>query len=433
MKILLSGFGSRGDVQPLLALAQGLIRSGYDVTIAAGSNFRTWIESAGIGFTDMQVDVEAMMETQSAQSWVEGSSNNPLHELRAMRKLMNEYAIPRSQRLVDICAEADVLVSSLLTVGIFDSVAASMGKRHIMLMLQPMQTTAQADSTLIPYLPRRYHPLNRLSGFMQLAFMWNIFRDATNHTRQHVLKLPPLTRPQFRKIWNQTPRINGFSPLVAPHPPDWPAHVYTTGYWFYDQQANWQPSDSLRAFLEAGSPPVYLGFGSMSNSSPEATTRLMIEALTRTGQRGIIAKGWGRLAASDVPDSVFMLDQAPHDWLFPRMAAVIHHGGAGTTAAALRAGVPSTIVPHMADQPYWGRRVYELGVGSKMIPRHKLNAERLATAIRQMVTDQTMQHRAAELGQKIQQEDGVGRAVEAFNAILGQAQPGALDKTPAMA
>lgn len=420
MEILLSGFGSRGDVQPLIGLAQGLQHVGYTVRIAAGSNFRGWIEAAGVGFADIGVDIQALMNTSTAQSWVEDSSNNPMSEMRTMRSLMHDFAVPASKEMLDYCSGADVIVSSLLTVGIFDAIAQKLGQKHIFMLLQPMMNTSMGDSLIRPFIPGRTHAINRLAGFIQTNIMWSIFGEAINSVRTDTLHIPPMTRSQFRHVWNNTPLINGFSPLVSPHAPDWPDHVYTTGYWFYDKHPGWQPDSALQHFLQAGPPPVYLGFGSMSNRNPEATANIMIEALQKTGQRGIISKGWAALHSRDLPDSIFLLDSAPHDWLFPQMAGIVHHGGAGTTATALRAGVPSTIVPHMADQFYWGRRIYELGVGGKMIHRHKLNTDRLASAIQQMVSDQSMQRRTTELGAKIQREDGIGNAVAAFNDILKQ-------------
>jgi UDP:flavonoid glycosyltransferase YjiC (YdhE family) len=149
----------------------------------------------------------------------------------------------------------------------------------------------------------------------------------------------------------------------------------------------------------------------MSHRKPEETADLILRAVARTGQRAIILAGWGGLAATDAPDSVFMLDGAPFSWLFPRVAAVVHHGGAGTTAAGLRAGVPSVVIPFFGDQPYWGQRVADLGVGPAPIPRQKLTAERLAQAITAAVGDPAMQQRAAELGARIRAEDGIARAV----------------------
>jgi UDP:flavonoid glycosyltransferase YjiC (YdhE family) len=171
------------------------------------------------------------------------------------------------------------------------------------------------------------------------------------------------------------------------------------------------------AFLAAGAPPVYIGFGSMANRSPQKVAHLVPEALELSGQRGILAAGWGGLAQANLPDHIFALDAIPHAWLFPRVAAVVHHGGAGTTAAGFRAGVPSILVPFTGDQPFWARRVTELGVGPQPIPRRKLTAERLASAIAAATTDQNMRARAAALGERIRAEDGVARAIEMIESF----------------
>ena len=214
------------------------------------------------------------------------------------------------------------------------------------------------------------------------------------------------------------PIIGSYSPIISPKPDDWGKNIYLTGYWFLDPPANWQPPPTLMNFNNAGAPPVYIGFGSMANRSPQKTTQLVVDALARTGQRGILAAGWGGLDQTLLPDTIFALDSVPHTWLFPRMAAIIHHGGAGTTAAGLRAGLPSMLVPHMGDQHFWAKRVEELGVGPQSIPRRKLTAERLANAITIATKDQDMQARAAALGERIRAEDGVGRAIEIIEDFL---------------
>jgi sterol 3beta-glucosyltransferase len=192
-----------------------------------------------------------------------------------------------------------------------------------------------------------------------------------------------------------------------------------TGYWFLDPAEDWMPAPALVDFLAAGPPPVYVGFGSMSSRKPEETTALILGALARTGQRGIIHAGWGGMQRADLPDSVLMIDGVPFSWLFPRVAVVVHHGGAGTTSAGLRAGVPAVVVPFFGDQPYWGQRVADLGVGPAPIPRKKLTAERLAQAIQVAVTDHAMRQRAAELGTKIRAEDGVACAVAVVEQMVG--------------
>jgi sterol 3beta-glucosyltransferase len=176
-----------------------------------------------------------------------------------------------------------------------------------------------------------------------------------------------------------------------------------------DSAPGWTPSPELRDFLDAGPPPVYIGFGSMAGRNPERLGALVLDALARSGCRGIVATGWGGLAQQALPEHVFALREAPHDWLFPRVAAVVHHGGAGTTAAGLRAGKPSVICPFFADQPFWGRQVHRLGAGPEPVAQKRLTSERLAQAITRAVTDPTLLRAA----QDIQRELRAERAIEA--------------------
>jgi sterol 3beta-glucosyltransferase len=226
-----------------------------------------------------------------------------------------------------------------------------------------------------------------------------------------------------RTTGERVPLLHPWSRHVAPDPPDGPRKdVWTTGYWFLDRADDWMPDPDLEAFLDAGPPPVYVGFGSMAGGNPEATARIVVEALDRAGCRGILARGWGGLAASDLPETVHLLDQAPHDGLFPRVAAVVHHGGAGTTAAGLRAGRPTVICPFFGDQPFWGRRVREAGAGPAPIPQSDLTSPRLAVALRTARTD-AVRRSAAALGTKIRGEDGVATAVARLERLVTTSGP----------
>jgi len=258
---------------------------------------------------------------------------------------------------------------------------------------------------------------NRLSGFAMLQVIWQWYRPVVNDFRQR-FGLSPYTTASFYRVLTSTPLLGAYSPTVIPHPPDWPDSVHVTGYFFLDAQADWQPPAELEAFLDSGNPPVYIGFGSMAGRNPEHFAAIVLEALAKSGQRGVLLTGWGGMHAMSVPDNVFVVDSALHSWLFPRMAAVVHHGGAGTTAEGLRAGVPSMIVPFIVDQPFWGKRVKALGVGPEPIPRNKLTADRLAHAIRVAVTYPEMKQRAAALGEAIRAEDGVGNAVNIVKQYL---------------
>jgi sterol 3beta-glucosyltransferase len=185
-----------------------------------------------------------------------------------------------------------------------------------------------------------------------------------------------------------------------------------------DEATDWTPPAALSKFLASGTPPVYIGFGSMGSRNPAETANLVLAALDRAGQRGILVSGWGGLSQAHLPDAVHMMESVSHSWLFPRVAAAVHHGGAGTTAAGLRAGVPSIVVPFFGDQLFWGQRVEKLGVGTAPIPRKKLTVENLARAIDQTVTDPVMRQQAANLGAKIQAEDGITNAVRIIESIV---------------
>jgi UDP:flavonoid glycosyltransferase YjiC (YdhE family) len=222
----------------------------------------------------------------------------------------------------------------------------------------------------------------------------------------------------YRRAARAIPTIYGFSPNVVPHPKDWGENDFITGYWFLDEQRNWQPPDSLQRFLDAGTAPLYVGFGSMPSSDPQKTLDLIIGALSKTGQRAIVAAGWSGAKGTTPSENIYLLDSAPHEWLFDRVAAVVHHGGSGTTGAGLRAGKATLIIPHLGDQPFWGRRVYELGVGAKPIPRHSLTVEKLAEGLQTLMTDTAIQAKAAELGAKIRAEHGVDNAVKHIERVM---------------
>jgi sterol 3beta-glucosyltransferase len=216
---------------------------------------------------------------------------------------------------------------------------------------------------------------------------------------------------------HQIPIVNGFSQYVVARPADWNEHIHVSGYWF-PQDAHWQPPCDLSAFIEAGAPPVFIGFGSMPIKDPLRTTAIVLDALKQTGQRGILHRGWGGLGKQLPCESIFEIEYAPYDWLFPRMALVIHHGGSGTTAFALRSGRPSCAVPFVFDQHYWGERIAGLGVGPQPVRYQNLSVGRLQAVIRAGIGNAPMQQKAAELGEKIRAEDGIENAVRILEGYV---------------
>jgi len=262
---------------------------------------------------------------------------------------------------------------------------------------------------------------NALSYRLAEQLMWSGFRRAVNRWRQEALGLA--ARPflgDFGQI-AQMPTLLGFSEAIVPRPPEWGPNVHYTGYW-RPEEPEWSPPESLVNFLAAGSAPIFVGFGSMPVRNPQEVTQVVLQAMQQTGQRAVLQAGWAGIGQTGLPDNVFLLDYAPYSWLFPKMAAVIHHGGSGTTGFGFWAGVPTILTPFLFDQFYWGRRIEALGIGPAPIPQKKLTVEKLVTAIETAVSNQGMRQRAAEIGQIIRQEDGLGTAVNLVEQIVHSAK-----------
>jgi UDP:flavonoid glycosyltransferase YjiC (YdhE family) len=280
----------------------------------------------------------------------------------------------------------------------------------------PFTPTREFSSVLTPRLPAF---LNHLSHEMTRQIMWQGFRASDTIARKQVLNIPraPFKGPFNSKPVENMPVLYGFSPAVIPTPADWRGNIHITGFWFEDGSDQWQPPERLLDFLNSGPVPIYIGFGSMSSRNPEQTTDMVIRALPQTKQRAVLLSGWSGFSGRDLPETVYMIDSIPHRLLFPRVASVVHHVCASTTAAGLAAGVPSVIIPFFGDQPFWGQRVSDLGVGPKPIARKNLTVERLANAIQEAVTNEDMRGRANELGKQIRSENGLRNAVEIINRI----------------
>jgi UDP:flavonoid glycosyltransferase YjiC (YdhE family) len=313
------------------------------------------------------------------------------------------------------CQGIDLLITGSIGLQISLALAEKYKLPLIRAYYVPITPTKAFPSWLLPQtLPNLGGTFNLLSTQLIGQLAWMASLASFGPARKKVLGLPPASffDHSYSGPSKGLPVLYGFSPSVIPMPADWGAANHITGYWFLDSAEDWLPSTALLDFLQAGPAPVYIGFGSMSSRKPEETADLVIKALKKTNQRALLFSGWGGLRKEDLPDSLFMIESTPHSWLFPRMAAVVHHGGAGTTAAGLRAGVPAIVVPFFGDQPFWGRRVHDLGVGPAPIPRQKLSVDWLAQAIREVVTNSAMQQRAADLCSKIRAEDGIANAVE---------------------
>ncbi len=421
MRLIILALGSRGDVQPYVALGHGLQAAGHEVCIATHALFEPFVRGHGLGFSLVRANPKELLEGEAGRRASEGNANpvrTYLNFVHGMSKLIVEAGID----CLAACHSADAILHSPIGWYLAPHIAEKLQLPHMGAYIQPMHPTRAYPGFLSPSSRSLGGFLNRQTFLIDEVVFWWVARPAVNQFRKEHLDLPPIpVHTRYVRQWfRETPMIYGYSPHVVPRPADWNRYqrIEITGYWFLDTPQEWQPSRELARFLAAGPAPVYVGFGSMNTRKPQETTKLILQALSETGQRGILLTGWGGLRQTDVPDTVFVGEEIPHDWLFPRVAAVVHHGGAGTTAAGLRAGVPSVVVPFFIDQPFWAQRVADLGVGPAPIPRHRLSAERLGSAIRQAVGDGAMQRRAGELGVRIRAEDGVGQGVAAIERQL---------------
>ena len=395
-------------MQPYVALGAGLQRAGYPVGVLTSQDFQPLVTAHGLAFYDLGGNIQAV--TQGMQHLLE--QGNFLKILSRMQGAAQELALQAVKNGLPACQGSQLIISGLggLFVGL--ALAEKLGLPLIQAYLYPFTPTREFPGVLTPLPQWRLTTwANPLSHRLGQQMMWQATRPADNKARREVLGLPPA--PLFGPFSSTTaaPLIYGYSPQVIPRPGDWGDNQQVTGYWFLDPPASWQPPPALVDFLQNGPPPVFVGFGSMGSQKPEQTTALILQALAQTGQRGVLLSDWNGFRSKALPESVFLTDPVPYAWLFPQMTAVVHHGGAGTTAAGLAAGAPSILAPFMGDQPFWAQRVHQLGVGPKPIPRRRLTVEHLSAAIHIAVTDDTMRAAAARLGERIREEDGVARAV----------------------
>jgi sterol 3beta-glucosyltransferase len=413
MNILILTVGSRGDVQPFVALGLGLKAAGYSVRFATSPLFEDFVRSYGFDFAPVD-DAVNQLDSADARAAMEGKGRG----LALIREV-----IPMVRRMLDdewaAAQGTDAIIYHPKSVGGIH-IAEKLNISVIMSIPLPLFTPTREFAVPIVPTSRLGGWINRQS-YKVTGLITLPYAGAINDWRRQI-GLPP--RSRFIGVANHSdgkpaPVLYSVSEHVIPRPADWPEDAHLTGYWMLEPNAQWQPSKELTQFLEAGPAPVYIGFGSMAGKDPEKKARIVIEALAKTNQRGIIAAGWGGLQASDLPGSILMIHEAPHHWLFPRVASVVHHGGAGTTAAGLYAGKPSIICPFIADQPFWGRRVHELGVGPAPIVQSKLTSDNLAAAIQTTVSDESMRQKAAVLGEKLRVEDGVGNAVRLVGQYFG--------------
>jgi sterol 3beta-glucosyltransferase len=408
--------GTRGDVQPFLPIARKLAER-HRVRIASHAEFREMVEKAEVEFYPLAGDPRELVEylARTGGRLVPIRIDALVEDVPKKRALIGEIlestwracTEPDPDRSGARPFAADWIIANPPSFGHIHCAEALDVPLH-MVFTMPWTATSAFPHPLTRLQPGEHRPVrNFLSYGVVSTMLWAGLGDVVNGFRERTLGLAPLDPVQGASLLedNEVPFTYLFPESVIPRPEDWGPHIDLTNFIFANEAANYEPPPDLAAFLAAGPPPVYVGFGSTMVPAPAALTRVVFEGLERAGVRGVLSRGWGELGG-EAPPHVHIIDDCPHDWLFPRCQAVCHHGGAGTTAAGLRAGLPSVVVPFFGDQFFWGRVIADAGAGPEPVPAVEITSESLAEAFAHALTPDA-RAKARLLGARVRERDGV--------------------------
>ncbi|MBD1997439.1 glycosyltransferase family 1 protein [Leptolyngbya sp. FACHB-541] len=414
-RITILTIGSRGDIQPFCAIALGLIQSGHQVTLASSPNFADFAAHWNIPFAPIAGDFKQLLSSPTGLELLEGNRVKLIPEELLWQQLLDAW---------NACQGSDLIVFSPLALWGYH-LAEALKVPAILATQIPIAATRT-----FPFLGFAERTDQRLPGLANLlsyhlvGFLgWRSNAKLINRFRQDVLHLPqlPWAGARYRRdappFLSPLTIVNCYSAAAIAPPLDWGPAVHQAGYCFLNTADSFTPSPELQAFLDEEPKPFYVGFGSMIPRHPEQLAQTIVSALAATGQRAVLCSGWGSVS-TDLPPSIYRLEEAPHDWLFPRVSAAIHHGGSGTVAATLRAGIPSIIVPFFGDQPTWGNLLVQLGVCPATHCQSELTSDRLVASIQTVLEDSSFRERAQQLQVQLQAEDGVARVVSVVESQL---------------
>lgn len=424
MRALLVTHGSRGDVQPFVALASALSRAGHTSVLAAPRASASLAEP----YCERVVRLHDGPNVLATDLEVVKGLEAGFRGLQGRRRLLT--TVPKTRRLVravldDLSSMAhdivqnrrerfDIAVHHVSGGG--HDVAEFLGVPSVLMCPQPywVPTSAFPDPSFRWRPPARF---NRATYFASRGIWW-LFSGSSTRWRQEHLGLRPRPGARFRQVdGTPTTVLHPFSPWLLPPATSYPPWVHTTGFWTQPGSGRGASPEQLAAFLADGRPPVYVGFASTVTSDPQRLARLVRDAVRLARVRAVVVGGWSGMAAEDLGNEIAFIDNVPFDWLFPQMAAIVHHGGLGTTGVALAAGRPQVVCPSLPDQRFNARRLHELGVALPPVPLRELTAEQLALAIRRAVNDRRMAAQAELLGRETRGEDGAAEAVRILESV----------------
>lgn len=411
MRVVVAGYGSTGDTLPLIALAVGLDRAGHEVVLVADQEAGTTAAELGLDFRELAGSARAIV-TEGSHGWGQTIASG-----RTSPRLLAELARFNTRAWIDTITDAgvgaDAIVASTLGVYAAASVASDLAIPLVFAPLQPTLATREYPPPASG-LTRTPRWLNRPLATAIAAAGDFAFSRGVNQVRRE------LGRPRLRIVWDEVPLLMAWSPTLLPAASDWTHPDFTvTGAWHLPTPPDWQPPDDLVEFLDAGDPPVYVGFGSMSGfSSATALRDRILDGLS--DHRVLLASGWAGLTDTALPGNVHPVGQVPHDWLFPRCSVVVHHCGAGTSQQAARSGVPSIPVPFTADQPFWATRLHRLGIAAAPLNPRRLSGDDIRKAMAQAMSDSIRQRTLAVAHQMAAEPDGVTTAIDCLHRLIGR-------------
>ena len=423
MRITILTLGTLGDVAPFLGLGNALAGRGHAVRLATYGLYGGLIGEAGLGHHLLPGDPAKLMRAPSSGR-IARAGTRPIAYLRGQReqaRLIAAKARPLLDASLAACDDADLIVYSLSAL-MGGAIAEARGVPAVQAFLTPVTPTRAFASILAGSEQSRFGGLGNLVNHrIAEQAVTRGFRRLLDDWRREVLRLPPTGRggPLVAANRQRRPLLYGISPAVLPRPADWGSWIEMTGYWHPPLPADWQPPPELEDFLAAGAPPVCVGFGSMGEADAQRMTAIVLDALARVGRRAVLLAGWGALDPAALPAGVYLADNLPHAWLLPRVAAMVHAGGAGVSAAVFRAGIPAVVVPFSGDQFFWARRAAALGVAAPPQPAAMLTTDGLTGALETVLRDPAYARSAADLARRLSAEDGPAAAVAAIERLSG--------------
>ncbi|MFC3815189.1 glycosyltransferase [Lysobacter sp. GCM10012299] len=407
MKIIAATYGTEGDTRPLAALCHVLRNAGHDARLLADAGTLGSAHALGVPTTALAGDIRGALEPGQGIGTVVGGSSDLNATAKALAAIANTHASAWLRTILDEARDADLLLVSGIAAFVGLAAGDCLRIPVIGTGMIPLSPTRAFPS---PFLPPSLVPrvLNRASHQLVASMMWRAFRASTNTALTQVGGLPARKR-----MWEGHPMLYGVSPSLLVAPDDWPANTLACGQWMLPSP-NWTPPAELEAFLAAGEPPIYIGFGSMTGFDTQRLKQAMVAALR--GRRALFHAGWSGVDTSDLPANVLAIGETAHDWLLPRTALAIHHGGSGTSHSACRAGVPSVVVPFAGDQFFWAAQMHRRGVAPPAVKGRDISGDVLAQRIDQALAA-PVGERARELGARMREENGLATALAAIERL----------------